>query len=57
MAVGVVAEYGYRARCDLDTASRAGQVFTVVIWLLQALVWALATSALAGYTGFIRKTS
>jgi hypothetical protein len=52
-----LASAGIRARCDLDTASGAGQVFTVVIWLLQALVWALATLALAGYTGLIRKTS
>ncbi|MFJ7214362.1 hypothetical protein [Amycolatopsis sp. NPDC098790] len=46
---------GIRARCDLDTASTAGQWFTVAVWLLQAAVWGLATIALAGYTGLIRK--
>ena len=46
---------GIRTHCDLDTATTAGQWFTVSIWLLQALVWALATLALAGYTALIRK--
>lgn len=46
---------GIRARCDLDTGSTAGQWFTVAVWLLQAAVWGLATLALAGYTGLIRK--
>lgn len=46
---------GLRARCDLDTSSNAGQVFTVVLWVVQAAVWGLATLALAGYTGLIRK--
>lgn len=50
-----LASSGIRNRCDLDTASPAGQWFTVAIWLLQAVVWALATLALAGYTGLIRK--
>jgi hypothetical protein len=46
---------GLRARCDLDTATRLGQAFTIAIWLVQATVWGLATLALAGYTGLIRK--
>jgi hypothetical protein len=46
---------GLRARCDLDTGTRWGQAITVAIWLLQALVWALATLAIAAYTGLIRK--
>lgn len=46
---------GLRARCDLDTGTRWGQAFTYVIWALQALVWALATLAIAAYTGLIRK--
>ncbi|WP_394615288.1 hypothetical protein JNUCC0626_36620 [Lentzea sp. JNUCC 0626] len=46
---------GLRARCDLDTATRRGQAFTFVLWLLQALVWALATLAVAAYTGLVRK--
>jgi hypothetical protein len=50
-----LASTGIRARCDLDTSSNAGQWFTVAIWLLQAAVWALATLALAGYTGLVRK--
>lgn len=46
---------GLRSRCDLDTESAAGQVFTVVLWIVQAAVWGLATLALAGYTGLVRK--
>ena len=46
---------GLRARCDLDTATRWGQAFTYAIWALQALVWALATLAIAAYTGLVRK--
>ena len=46
---------GLRSRCDLDTESAAGQVFTVLLWVVQAAVWGLATLALAGYTGLIRK--
>jgi hypothetical protein len=50
-----LASTGIRAKCDLDTSSGAGQWFTLAIWLLQAAVWALATLALAGYTGLVRK--
>ncbi|MEV4315415.1 hypothetical protein [Actinocrispum sp. NPDC049592] len=50
-----LASTGIRTKCDLDTSSTAGQWFTAVIWLLQAAVWALATLALAGYTGLVRK--
>lgn len=46
---------GLRARCDLDTGTRRGQAFTYAVWLLQAMVWALATLALASYTGLVRK--
>jgi hypothetical protein len=46
---------GLRARCDLDTGTRWGQAFTYAIWVLQALVWALATLAIAAYTGLVRK--
>jgi hypothetical protein len=48
---------GLRTRCDLDTATRWGQTFTIAIWIIQAAVWGLATLALAGYTGLIRKAS
>jgi hypothetical protein len=48
---------GLRARCDLDTATRWGQTFTIAIWIIQAAVWGLATLALAGYTGLIRKAT
>ena len=48
---------GVRTRCDLNTGTDWGQVFTVAIWLVQAAVWGLATLALAGYTSLIRKTS
>ncbi|MEU7788379.1 hypothetical protein [Amycolatopsis sp. NPDC049159] len=46
---------GLRARCDLDTATRWGQMFTVILWVLQALLWGLATLAIAAYTGLVRK--
>lgn len=39
---------GLRTRCDLDTVTAAGQVFTVLSWVVQAVVWGLATFALAG---------
>lgn len=52
-----LAATGIRDRCDLDTASPVGQVFTAAIWLLQAAVWALATLVVAGYTGLIRKVA
>jgi len=48
---------GVRAHCDLNVSTTAGQVFTVAIWAVQAVVWGLATLALAGYTGLIRKPS
>ncbi len=48
---------GVRARCDLNTGTTWGQVFTVSIWLVQAAIWGLATLALAGYTSLIRKTA
>lgn len=46
---------GVRSRCDLNTETTAGQWLTLLIWLIQAAVWGLATLALAGYTGLIRK--
>jgi hypothetical protein len=48
---------GLRNRCDLVTGTTAGQVFTVLLWIVQAAVWGLATLALAGYTGLIRKSA
>jgi hypothetical protein len=48
---------GIRTRCDLNTGTTWGQVFTVGIWAVQAAVWGLATLALAGYTGLVRKTA
>jgi hypothetical protein len=47
---------GIRARCDINPDVPGASFFTVVIWLVQAAVWGLATLALAGYTGLIRKT-
>ncbi len=44
-------------RCDFDTSSPVGQVFTVSTWVLQASVWTLAVLAIAGYLGLIRKTT
>jgi len=44
-------------RCDFDTTSPVGQTFTVVTWVLQALVWTLVALAIAGYLDLIRKTT
>ncbi|MBB1155455.1 hypothetical protein [Amycolatopsis dendrobii] len=52
-----IAPTGLRSRCDLDTASVSGQVFTAAIWGVQVAVWGLATLALAGYTNLVRKTA
>jgi hypothetical protein len=46
---------GLRARCDLDTTTGWGQTFTAILWTLQALLWGLATLAIAAYTGLVRK--
>ncbi|MFI5587022.1 hypothetical protein ACIA5G_18390 [Amycolatopsis sp. NPDC051758] len=46
---------GIRARCDINPDVPGASLFTVAIWLVQAAVWGLATLALAGYTGLIRK--
>jgi hypothetical protein len=50
-----LATTGIRSRCDFDTTSHWGQVITAASWILQFLVWALATLVVAGYVGFIRK--
>lgn len=47
---------GLRNRCDLDTGTRRGQTLTVAIWVIQAVIWGLATLALTGYANLIRKT-
>ena len=46
---------GIRDRCDFDTTSRQGQAITATTWAPQALVWALATLVVAGYTGLIHR--
>ncbi|VVJ15819.1 Uncharacterised protein [Amycolatopsis camponoti] len=46
---------GIRAHCDLDTTTGWGQTFTATLWALQALLWGLATLAIAAYTGLVRK--
>jgi hypothetical protein len=52
-----LAPAGIGGRCDFDTSSPVGQLFTAATWILQALVWTLAALAIAGYLGLIRKTS
>jgi hypothetical protein len=47
---------GANSRCNLDTTSRVGQVFSALAWFLQAAAWAFATLVVVGYTGLIRKT-
>jgi hypothetical protein len=47
---------GVRIRCDLNPDTEWGATFTIAIWIVQAAVWGLATLALAGYTGMVRKT-
>ncbi|WP_410575240.1 hypothetical protein [Amycolatopsis sp. cmx-4-61] len=46
---------GVRSRCDFNVDTQWGGVFTAAVWLVQAAMWALATLALAGYTGLVRK--
>ncbi|GAA4470844.1 hypothetical protein GCM10023094_00400 [Rhodococcus olei] len=41
--------------CQLNTDDKAGQLFMVLSWVLQALAWIFATLAVAGYVGLIRK--
>jgi hypothetical protein len=48
---------GIRSRCDFDTTSGWGQAVTWATWVLQFLVWALATLFVAGYVGLIRKAT
>jgi hypothetical protein len=48
---------GIRGRCDFDTTSGWGQTVTWATWVLQFLVWALATLFVAGYVGLIRKAT
>jgi hypothetical protein len=48
---------GIRSRCDFDTTSRRGQAVTWATWVLQFLVWALATLFVAGYVSLIRKAT
>lgn len=47
---------GVRTRCDINPDTHWSGLFTVAVWLVQAAVWGLATLALAGYTGLVRKT-
>jgi hypothetical protein len=52
-----LATTGIRSRCDFDTTSHWGQVITAASWILQLVVWALATGVVAGYVGLIRKAT
>jgi hypothetical protein len=42
--------------CALNTTTLTGGVYSVAIWTDQALAWAAATLAVAGYTGLVRRT-
>jgi hypothetical protein len=42
-------------RCGLNSTSASGQGLTLISWMLQLAAWALATLAVAGYTGLIRR--
>jgi hypothetical protein len=42
--------------CVLNTTSVPGGLYSVGIWTDQALAWAAATLAIAGYTGLVRRT-
>ncbi|WIY01253.1 hypothetical protein QRX60_45715 [Amycolatopsis mongoliensis] len=52
-----LAATGVRNRCDLNPDTNLAAKFTVAIWLTQAVIWGLATLALAGYTGLVRRTT
>jgi hypothetical protein len=42
--------------CVLNTTTVPGEAYSVGIWTDQALAWAAATLAVAGYTGLVRRT-
>ncbi|HKR49354.1 MAG TPA: hypothetical protein VJT72_07190 [Pseudonocardiaceae bacterium] len=46
---------GVGDRCDVDTSSPTGVVFTAATWILQCLVWALAILVVASYLRLTRK--
>ncbi|MEV4049645.1 hypothetical protein AB0J55_00525 [Amycolatopsis sp. NPDC049688] len=48
---------GIRTHCDFDITTGWGQTFTAARWGLQALLWSLATLAIAAYTCLVRKPS
>jgi hypothetical protein len=43
-------------KCVFDTTTAIGGVYASIDWSLQALAWAGAALAIAGYTGLVRKT-
>jgi uncharacterized protein YjbI with pentapeptide repeats len=43
-------------KCVFDTATAIGGAYASIDWSLQALAWAGAALAIAGYTGLVRKT-
>ncbi len=47
---------GGKQRCELTTATTAGQWHLGAAYVLQVLGWAFATLFVAGYTGLVRKT-
>jgi hypothetical protein len=57
MALDVIplVEFASEPSCSVETASTAGGIVTVVDWLLRLAAWALATLAVVGYTGLVRR--
>jgi hypothetical protein len=47
---------GGKQRCEIITATTAGQWHLGAAYVLQVLGWAFATLFVAGYTGLVRKT-
>jgi hypothetical protein len=43
--------------CQLMATTGLGQTVTIATWVLQALTWAFATLFIAGFTGFVRRST
>ncbi|HEV7203113.1 MAG TPA: hypothetical protein VGN18_00815 [Jatrophihabitans sp.] len=42
--------------CTLDTTTTAGELYSIAVWTTDALMWAVASLAVAGYTGLVRQS-
>jgi hypothetical protein len=50
-----IGSIGVRTYCDLNTGTFRGELFTAGLWIVEILIWSLATLIVVGYTSLIRK--